>query len=63
MEDDCKEKEGLVPISAVARQLGLSKPLVYYLAKRGELPSIKFGKAVRFDLKDVEEYIREHRRK
>jgi len=62
MEDDCREKKGLVPISAVARQLGLSKPHVYNLAKSGELPSIKFGKAVRFDPKDVERFIREHRR-
>ena len=62
MEGDCKEKEGLVPISAVARQLGLSKPHVYNLAKSGELPSIKFGKAVRFALKDVDAFIEAHRR-
>lgn len=63
MEGNCKERKGLVPISEAARQLGLSKPHVYSLAKSGELPSIKFGKAVRFDPKDVERFIREHRRK
>jgi excisionase family DNA binding protein len=63
MEDDSKERKGLVPISTVARQLGLSKPHVYNLAKSGELPSIMFGKAVRFDPGDVERFIRAHRRK
>jgi excisionase family DNA binding protein len=62
MESDCKEKKGLVPISEVARLLGLSKPHVYNLAKSGELPSIKFEKAVRFDPRDVDRFIREHRR-
>jgi excisionase family DNA binding protein len=47
----------------VARCLGMSRSNVYHLATVGALPSIKFGKAVRFDPKDVEEYIREHRRK
>ena len=63
MEEDCRGNEGLVPISAVARQLGFSKPHVYNLAKRGELPSIKFGRTVRISPKDLEEYVREHRRK
>ena len=47
----------------VGRKLGLSVPHVYTLAAAGDLPSIKFGKAVRFDPKDVEEFIREHRRR
>jgi hypothetical protein len=32
------------------------------MATVGSLPSIKFGKAVRFDPKDVEQFIQEHRR-
>ena len=62
MEGESKDKNDLVPISEVARQLGLSKPHVYNLAKSGELPSIKFGKVVRFDPRDVERFILEHRR-
>ncbi len=46
-----------------ARHLGLSVPHVYNLAASGKIPSIKFGKAVRFDPKDVEDFIREHRRR
>ena len=46
-----------------ARRLGMSVPHIYTLAAAGQLPSIKFGKAVRFDPKDVEAFIQEHRRK
>ena len=46
----------------VARCLGMSRSNVYHLATVGALPSIKFGKAVRFDPKDVEDFIWEHRR-
>jgi excisionase family DNA binding protein len=46
----------------VAELLGLSKPHVYNLAKSGELPSIKYGRAVRFEEPAVEAFIREHRR-
>jgi excisionase family DNA binding protein len=47
----------------VARRLGMSRSNVYHLATIGALPSIKFGKAVRFDQADVDRFIRDHRRK
>jgi excisionase family DNA binding protein len=56
-------EKGLLSPGKVAELLGFSKPHVYTLAKSGELPSIKFGRAVRFDPKDVERFIREHRRR
>jgi excisionase family DNA binding protein len=40
----------------------LSRPHVYTLATAGAIRSIKFGRAVRFDPKDVERFIRDHRR-
>jgi excisionase family DNA binding protein len=46
----------------VARRLGMSRSNVYHLATVGALPSIKFGKAVRFEPKEVDAFIREHRR-
>ncbi len=46
----------------VARRLGMSRSNVYHLATVGVLPSIKFGKAVRFDPKEVDAFIRDHRR-
>jgi excisionase family DNA binding protein len=57
-----EEKKGLLVAAVTARRLGLSVPHVYTLAAAGTLPSIKFGKAVRFDPADVERFIREHRR-
>jgi excisionase family DNA binding protein len=56
-------EKGLLSPGKVAELLGLSKPHVYNLAKSGELPSIKFGRAVRFEKAAVERFIREHRRK
>ena len=52
----------LLSPAEVAERLGLSRPHVYTLAAAGKIRSIKFGKAVRFDPKDVERFIREHRR-
>ncbi len=47
----------------VAAMLGLSKPHVYTMAAAGTLPSIKLGRAVRFDPRDVDRFIRDHRRR
>jgi excisionase family DNA binding protein len=52
----------LLSPAEVAARLGLSRPHVYTLAAAGKIRSIKFGRAVRFDPKDVERFIREHRR-
>ena len=46
----------LMKASAVAEQLGLSLRKVYDLARTGELPSYRFGDAVRFDPSDVSNY-------
>lgn len=52
----------LLNASETARKLRMSVPHVYTMAAAGTLPSIKFGKAVRFDPVDVEEFIEAHRR-
>lgn len=52
----------LLSASETARMLRLSVPHVYTMAAAGTLPSIKFGRAVRFDPADVEHFIRAHRR-
>jgi excisionase family DNA binding protein len=52
----------LLSSAEVAARLGLSRPHVYTLATAGKIRSIKFGRAVRFDPKDVDRFIREHRR-
>ena len=52
----------LLSASETARMLRLSVPHVYTMAAAGTLPSIKFGRAVRFDPADVERFIEAHRR-
>lgn len=61
-ERDKRGSQGLRSPAEVADELGFSRSHVYTLADSGALPSIKIGKAVRFDPKDVERFIREHRR-
>ena len=55
-------KRELLSPADVAARLGLSRAHIYTLAAAGNIRSIKFGRAVRFDPKDVERFIREHRR-
>lgn len=52
----------LLNATETARKLRLSVPHVYTMAAAGTLPSIKFGRAVRFEASAVEAFIREHRR-
>ncbi len=48
--------------AAVARMLGVSVPHVYDLATQGKIASFKVGRCVRFDPKDVLEFVRSCRR-
>jgi excisionase family DNA binding protein len=52
----------LITPEEAGRRMGFSRSHVYALATRKEIPSIKFGNAVRFDPRDVEAYIEAHRR-
>ncbi len=54
--------DGLLTATDVGRKLNLSRQHVYLLASTREIASIKLGGAVRFDPKDVEEFVRRHRR-
>ncbi len=57
-----QERTGLLRAGEVGKILDFSKQQVYALAAARDLPSIKLGRAVRFDPEDVERYIQEHRR-
>lgn len=46
----------MLTAAEVAARLGLSRRMVYDLARRGELPSYRFGDALRFAPADVQEY-------
>jgi excisionase family DNA binding protein len=57
------EEKDLLRPRDVGRKLGMSVPHVYTMAAAGTLPSVKFGRAVRFRPRDIEDFIRDHRRK
>jgi excisionase family DNA binding protein len=46
----------------VAEILRLSKPRIYQLAEEGKIASIRIGKSIRFQLDDVQTFIRTQRR-
>ena len=51
----------LLRAEEVAEMLGCSKWLVYDLAQRGELPSVRIGRSVRFDPEDVAAFVNQRR--
>jgi excisionase family DNA binding protein len=51
----------LLSINEVAGLLGISRPTVYALIRRGELVPIRVGKRARFDPADVRAYLERHR--
>jgi excisionase family DNA binding protein len=51
----------LLSINEVAQLLGISRPSVYALIRRGELMPIRVGERARFEPADVREYIERHR--
>ena len=53
----------LLSAAEVGLRWNLSRSRIYALASSGDLPSIKLKGAVRFDPKDVDRFIRDHRRK
>lgn len=57
-----KVGDRLLSAAEVGLRWNLSRSRIYALASGGQLPSIKLMGAVRFDPRDVEEFIREHRR-
>jgi excisionase family DNA binding protein len=58
-----EKQQKLLKVADVAERLGLSIPHTYRIAAKGEIPCVRIGGAVRFEPKNVEEFIREHRRK
>lgn len=55
------EQEGLLKAAAVARRIGASVQTVYLLAREKKIPSVRWGRSVRFHPKDVDAFIEVHR--
>jgi len=51
--------EKLLKGREVAEKLGISPAYAYLLMKRGDIPTLRIGTAVRVRLEDLERYIRE----
>ena len=51
----------LLTATQVAKILQVSTAHVYILAKRGELPSVQFGRVVRFDEDEIDAFIQAHK--
>ena len=47
----------LLTVADVVQRTKLSKPFVYALIDRGELPAHRFGSAVRISFADLEDFI------
>jgi len=50
----------LLNVEEAARYLGLEVDTVYKKARLRELPSVKVGRALRFDVKALDRYIEQH---
>ena len=48
---DVAPAEDLMDATATARFLGVTKDLTYAMARRGDIPSVRFGRYVRFSRK------------
>jgi excisionase family DNA binding protein len=50
----------LLNVEEAARYLGLEVDTIYKKARLRELPSVKVGRALRFDVKKLDRYIEQH---
>lgn len=51
----------LLTAAQVAKILQVSEAHVYVLAKKGELPSVRFGRVVRIDEDELDAFIQAHK--
>ena len=47
----------LLTVLEVARRLGMGRSFVYQLVSKGEIPSIKLGRARRIPVSDLEKFV------
>jgi excisionase family DNA binding protein len=56
-ENTRKTIEKLLSVRELAGFLGVSPRMVQHLAKRGDLPCVKIGRCLRFEMADVRAFI------
>lgn len=47
----------LTDVEGIAAYLGLSEPAVRSMVKRGQIPHVKLGRTLRFDLRKIDRWI------
>jgi excisionase family DNA binding protein len=52
----------MLKVEEVAKNLKLSKPMIYKLISTGKIPFVKFGTAIRLTRNDVESFVERQRR-
>jgi excisionase family DNA binding protein len=57
MKLDKKEEDGFASVSEAMLYLGLSRPTVYDMMKRGDLPSVQIGRLHRIPKSALTEYM------
>ena len=55
--EDTNNKHHFLTIEEVAKLLRVAEATVYRMARKGEIPAIRFGKAWRIKRKELEEMI------
>jgi excisionase family DNA binding protein len=56
------DERRLVPSKTAAQVLAISERTLWSLQNRGEIPSVRIGRCIRFDLRDLDRWIEAHKR-
>jgi excisionase family DNA binding protein len=57
------EETRLLSVRDVARMMDISTRTVYELVSRNQIPSIRIGSIIRCDVRDIQRWIKYHRRR
>lgn len=58
------ERDELLTVDEVAEWLAISKPTLWRMIRRGEIPVVKIAqRTIRIKLTDIEDYIEDHYRR
>jgi len=55
------DRSALLTVNQVGLLLGISRPTVYRLARKGDLTSYRVGERLRFRLAEIEDYVERNR--
>lgn len=59
MSKDKDRNPDILEVADLAREYGLARSTIYAQVRRGALPAVKFGSAIRFRRETIEAYVRD----